>query len=495
MGKERISSQEIADYTNINATQIRRDLSNFGKFGKRGVGYSIDSLLVGDPQDPAHAGPAQHRARRRRAARPGDRQLGDLRRARHQHRSGIRRRRRRRSGSEIGSSTIDDERHLKDVVREKNIVVGVLAVPAVVGAEGRRRSRRRRRPDHLQLLGSVARRPRRRHRAHLEPCGRAAARPLLPPDVELPRDADPALARLPARRHGSNVYTRALAREWSRAGHEVVVVCQEREPEQFDLGGATVVTPELPGGALPVFVLDRYAGLEPKLLQDFTRTSSTPTSRRTRPRCARCFPPTSSSRTTCCSARRSVRQPARRSASRRTARSSSTRCAGGPELERWGAETLAQADVTYVGSAHIRQVLEDVVGQVDRRAGGAAGCRRRRVQAAGSRRGARRPARGSAARSAEPRERRGAAARRRQRREAGGLPRRGCADGRLLREADRAERRAGVARGDGRDRRPPRDRRLRAVPRGARSSWRRPAHFSQGRSSTGISFSCCHSRT
>jgi predicted alpha/beta-fold hydrolase len=25
---------------------------------------------------------------------------------------------------------------------------------------------------------------------------------------------------------GSNVYTRALAREWSRAGHDVVVVCQ-----------------------------------------------------------------------------------------------------------------------------------------------------------------------------------------------------------------------------------------------------------------------------
>ena len=45
MGKQRISSQEIADYTNINATQIRRDLSAFGKFGKRGVGYNIDSLL------------------------------------------------------------------------------------------------------------------------------------------------------------------------------------------------------------------------------------------------------------------------------------------------------------------------------------------------------------------------------------------------------------------------------------------------------------------
>ena len=37
---------------------------------------------------------------------------------------------------------------------------------------------------------------------------------------------------------GSNVYTRALAREWSRAGHDVVVVCQEPHPERFDLGGA-----------------------------------------------------------------------------------------------------------------------------------------------------------------------------------------------------------------------------------------------------------------
>ena len=44
MGKDRISSQEISEYTNINATQIRRDLSGFGKFGKRGVGYNVDGL-------------------------------------------------------------------------------------------------------------------------------------------------------------------------------------------------------------------------------------------------------------------------------------------------------------------------------------------------------------------------------------------------------------------------------------------------------------------
>jgi redox-sensing transcriptional repressor len=45
MGKETISSQELSDYTHINSTQIRRDLSGFGKFGKRGVGYNIDSLV------------------------------------------------------------------------------------------------------------------------------------------------------------------------------------------------------------------------------------------------------------------------------------------------------------------------------------------------------------------------------------------------------------------------------------------------------------------
>ena len=45
MGRETISSQELAEYTHINSTQIRRDLSGFGKFGKRGVGYNVDSLV------------------------------------------------------------------------------------------------------------------------------------------------------------------------------------------------------------------------------------------------------------------------------------------------------------------------------------------------------------------------------------------------------------------------------------------------------------------
>src|SRR5687767_15319966 len=46
MGKETISSQELSEYTHVNSTQIRRDLSGFGKFGKRGVGYNVDSLVT-----------------------------------------------------------------------------------------------------------------------------------------------------------------------------------------------------------------------------------------------------------------------------------------------------------------------------------------------------------------------------------------------------------------------------------------------------------------
>ncbi len=45
MGRETISSQELSEYTHINPTQIRRDLSGFGKFGKRGVGYNVESLV------------------------------------------------------------------------------------------------------------------------------------------------------------------------------------------------------------------------------------------------------------------------------------------------------------------------------------------------------------------------------------------------------------------------------------------------------------------
>lgn len=69
---------------------------------------------------------------------------------------------------------------------------------------------------------------------------------------------------------GSNEYTRALARTLSGQGHDVVVLCQDPDPAGHDLGGARVVRPDLPG-RLPVFVLDRYAGMEPALLPTMDR--------------------------------------------------------------------------------------------------------------------------------------------------------------------------------------------------------------------------------
>src|SRR5439155_17752284 len=165
---------------------------------------------------------------------------------------------------------------------------------------------------------------------------------------------------------GSNVYTRALASEWSRAGHDVTVVCQEREPEQFDLGGAVVARPELPGGLLPVFVLDRYAGLQPKLLQDFTRAELDAYVEANASALRELLPadlvftnhvllggPVGAAT----GAR--FRVKAHGSELEYSMR-------GRPERERWGGEALAQAEATYVGSRHIREVLEEVVGHVDR---------------------------------------------------------------------------------------------------------------------------------
>src|SRR5262249_4972048 len=37
---------------------------------------------------------------------------------------------------------------------------------------------------------------------------------------------------------------------------------------------------------------------------------------------------------------------------------------GRPRLENWGAETLARAEATYVGSTHIREVVDQVVGPI-----------------------------------------------------------------------------------------------------------------------------------
>jgi len=165
---------------------------------------------------------------------------------------------------------------------------------------------------------------------------------------------------------GSNVYTRALARAWSRLGHEVVVVCQERNPGAYDLGGARVVRPELPENILPTFVLDRYEGLEPRLLQELT-------------------PEERERYVEANAAAVRAELPADLVFANHVLLGGPVAAAtgapyavkahgseleysmrGNAELVAWGRESLAPATATFVGSAHIRSVLEQVVGHVDR---------------------------------------------------------------------------------------------------------------------------------
>jgi redox-sensing transcriptional repressor len=129
MGKDRISSQEISEYTNINATQIRRDLSAFGRFGKRGVGYSIESLLGEIRRILRTQG--QHNVALFGAGRLGAAIASSPIFAEH----GIAiaacfDNDPAKVGSRIGGVSVSTPDDVDDIVRERSIVVGVIAVPA-----------------------------------------------------------------------------------------------------------------------------------------------------------------------------------------------------------------------------------------------------------------------------------------------------------------------------------------------------------------------------
>ena len=129
MGKERISSQEISDYTNINATQIRRDLSGFGKFGKRGVGYNIDSLL-GEIRKILRT-QGQHNIALVGAGRLGQAIASSPIFGEHGiNIAAVLDTDPDKTGRSIGNLAVQRYSMLREAVRENNIIVGVLAVPA-----------------------------------------------------------------------------------------------------------------------------------------------------------------------------------------------------------------------------------------------------------------------------------------------------------------------------------------------------------------------------
>jgi len=165
---------------------------------------------------------------------------------------------------------------------------------------------------------------------------------------------------------GSNIYTQAIAREWIRAGHDVVVVCQERHPERQGLGGAQIVRPELPGGLLPVFVLDRYEGLEPRLLQDFTREERERYVEANAAVLRELLPADLVFTNHVLLGAPVGAATGARFAVKAHGSELEYSIRGNAELAAWARETLAAAEAVYVGSAHIRSVVEEVVGHVDR---------------------------------------------------------------------------------------------------------------------------------
>jgi len=134
MGRETISSQELSEYTHINPTQIRRDLSGFGKFGKRGVGYNVDSLVAEVRKILRTAG--QHNIALFGAGNLGQAIASSAIFADHGFQvvamfdvdPGV-------IDKEVGGLRVRSLDDLGEIVAEEEIVVGVLAVPAAAAQD------------------------------------------------------------------------------------------------------------------------------------------------------------------------------------------------------------------------------------------------------------------------------------------------------------------------------------------------------------------------
>jgi glycosyltransferase involved in cell wall biosynthesis len=163
---------------------------------------------------------------------------------------------------------------------------------------------------------------------------------------------------------GSNVYTRMLAREWSNAGHDVTVFSQEPHPERFDIGRATSERPDV-GGLLPTFIIDRYEGYEVRRVQDCSRAELDTWVEANAVAVRRHLPAdvvftnhvllggpvgVATGAPFAVKAHGSELEYSMR---------------GNPELSAWGAEALAAARATFVGSNHIRTVVREVCGHTD----------------------------------------------------------------------------------------------------------------------------------
>jgi glycosyltransferase involved in cell wall biosynthesis len=163
---------------------------------------------------------------------------------------------------------------------------------------------------------------------------------------------------------GSNIYTRELARAWSRAGHDVVVFSQEPRPGRFELGGAETVRPAI-GDVLPVFVLDRYEGLEARLVGELTAVERELYVERNVEALREHLPADLVFANHLVLGGPVAAATGIPYAVKVHGSELEYAMRGNAELAVWGRMSLARASAVFVGSEHSRRALEEIVGPVE----------------------------------------------------------------------------------------------------------------------------------
>ncbi len=129
-----VSSQEMGEYLDLNPAQIRKDLASFGEFGRKGVGYDITYLdwklrqilnldrhigvaLIGT----GHLGIALSNYARFQSERIKISAIFDT--------------DPQKIGSTVGTLTVIDVHELPQVCLERQLQMGIIAVPAAAAQE------------------------------------------------------------------------------------------------------------------------------------------------------------------------------------------------------------------------------------------------------------------------------------------------------------------------------------------------------------------------
>ncbi|MFP5225770.1 MAG: redox-sensing transcriptional repressor Rex [Actinomycetota bacterium] len=128
-GAHTTSSQELAEATSVNAAKVRKDLSYLGQYGTRGVGYDIPYLIhhiervLGLTEQWRCAIVGVGNLGRALASYPGFDERGFRLVAAFDVSSET-------IGTRVGSVVVDDLDDLERTVKEREVVIGIIATPA-----------------------------------------------------------------------------------------------------------------------------------------------------------------------------------------------------------------------------------------------------------------------------------------------------------------------------------------------------------------------------